>query len=151
MAKKRARPLALGVIRRERDGAMLVSRGHDEATGEEFFRPLGGAVEFQESSAEALRREFLEEIDATLDGVRLLGVLENIFTYHGKPKHEIVFVYEARFADRRLYERESFEVIEGGGPWRTAVWRPVDSFEAEGAAALYPQGLRELLRRSASR
>ena len=47
------------------------------------WRPLGGGVEFGERAAEAVGREFVEEIGQALVDVRLLCVLENLFVYDG--------------------------------------------------------------------
>jgi ADP-ribose pyrophosphatase YjhB (NUDIX family) len=66
------------LIRRPRDGALLVSE-HADPAGAPFHRPLGGHVEFGEYALDTVNREFQEEIGQNLTGVRLLGVLENIF------------------------------------------------------------------------
>lgn len=50
------------VIRRPRDGALLVSESADPS-GTLFHRPLGGHVEFGELAADTARREFAEEIE----------------------------------------------------------------------------------------
>jgi len=46
-----ARPVVkvLALLRRPSDGALLVERDVDPATGEPFERPLGGSVEFGET------------------------------------------------------------------------------------------------------
>ena len=48
---------AMAVIRRPRDGALLVSEHTDPAL-EPFHRPLGGHLEFGEYAAATVRREF---------------------------------------------------------------------------------------------
>ncbi|WP_460164643.1 NUDIX domain-containing protein [Pseudomonas sp. S2_F03] len=53
-------------------------------------------MEFGETSAQAIVREVQEELGLAITDVRLLGTLENIFTYAGRPGHEIVQVYDAR-------------------------------------------------------
>lgn len=108
----RLRPIALGVIRR-RD-AILVFKGHDPSTGETFYRPLGGGIEFGEPVVEALRREIREELHVELGDVRYLGTLENLFVYDGRQGHEIVLVYEAMFADKSDYDRD-LEGEDGDG------------------------------------
>ena len=86
-----------------------------------------------------------EEFEVEIEDVRQLGTLENIFDYHGRPGHEVVFVFEARFADDSYYEAERIVGTEGGGTRIEAVWidlsEPLDR-------PLYPDGLLELLRRS---
>lgn len=135
------RPLALAVFR---DGPrILVEDKWDRP--EPFYRPPGGGVEFGERAIEAVRREMREEFEAEIRDVRQLGTLENIFDYHGRPGHEVVFVFEARFADDSYYEAERIVGTEGGGTRIEAVWidvsEPLDR-------PLYPNGLLELLRRS---
>ena len=91
------------VIRRTRDGALLVSE-EANPSGELFHRPLGGHVEFGEYALDTVHREFREEIGQALTGVRLAGVLENIFQWGGATQHEIVFVFTGAFADEAAYE-----------------------------------------------
>ena len=106
------RVVAMCVFRR--GGRMLVTEGVDPGGGGRFARPLGGGVEVGERSEEAVVREVREEVGAEVRGVRLLGVLENVFTYAGKPRHEVVFVYEGEFVDEGLYERAEIELREAG-------------------------------------
>ena len=47
---------AMGLIRRPRDGAWLVSEGTDP-DGTLFHRPLGGHVEFGEHALDTVHRE----------------------------------------------------------------------------------------------
>lgn len=77
--------------------------------------PIGGGVDFGETSVAAAIREVEEEIGATAVGLILLGISENIFDYNGKPGHEIVFVYEGRFADETLYQQEIVHGVESNG------------------------------------
>lgn len=135
------RPLALAVVRR--DDNLLVFRGED--CGEEFFRPLGGGIEFGETAEEALRREFTEELGVALGVVRLLGVLENRFELAGVPGHEIVFVFTAEESD--WPEPIPPVVADSGEP---VTWEPLDRFRS-GAATLYPTGLLELISRTPAR
>ena len=95
--KRRIRPLALCVFRRE--DKIFVSRGYDSHTGETFYRPIGGKIEFSERGAETVAREVREEIDAEVADLFYLGTLENIFFYEGAPHHEIIMIYDGRFCD----------------------------------------------------
>jgi ADP-ribose pyrophosphatase YjhB (NUDIX family) len=125
-------------IRRPRDGALLVSE-EANPSGAPFHRPLGGHVEFGEHALDTAHREFLEEIGQALTGVRLAGVLENIFVWGGAAKHEIVFVFTAAFADEAAYEIGEQAIVDS--PDRTRViWR------LPGAASppLYPEGVGNL-------
>lgn len=139
----RIRVIVLGLIRS--GDQILVSQGYDEVKGQTFYRPLGGGVDHGESTREALLREFKEELGVDLVDVRLLTVLENVFTYNGRRGHEIVFVYEAAFADQTLYEQEELRAYEHGvkGDF-PAIWKPVADF-VEGGEILYSTGIVELL------
>ena len=76
---------AMVLIRRPRDGALLVSE-EANPSGEMFHRPLGGHVEFGEYALDTVHREFQEEIGQALTAVQLAGVLENIFAWSGSTK-----------------------------------------------------------------
>ena len=133
---------AMAVVRRPRDGALLVS---EPVSGSDppFQRPLGGHVEFGEYALDTVRREFGEEIGQELTDVRLLGVLENIFTLDGIDRHEIVFVFDAQFADAEWRARTEFAVNEAAciAP---ATWVPLASLGDHGIP-VYPRDLVQLL------
>ena len=142
--KKRVRALALCVFRR---GDMIfVARGHDPQKDSTFFRPIGGRIEFGELGRDAVVREVEEELGAALENVSYLGTLENIFTYDGARGHEIVLIYDGRFADPALNQddvlltgRDDGEVLYEGS------WKTLDFFRGAGAPPLYPAGLLDLL------
>ena len=136
------RLLALCVFR-EGD-RILVSHVVDRRGGALYYRPLGGGVEFGETAAAAVRREMREELGAEITDVALLGVLENLFVYEGEPRHEIVFVYDARLADAALYARDALPVTEEGDGWSDARWIALAEFAA-GRERLVPAGLLGLL------
>ena len=127
------RLLAIAVFRA--GDRILVARGRDPATGAAFYRPLGGGVEFGERAAAALAREIHEELGAEILEPQLLGVLENLFAYDGRPRHEVVFVYDARFRDPALYARDALAVVEPGAGWEPARWVPLAHFGAGVARA----------------
>ncbi len=139
------RPIAICVFRRQ--GQVLVGEGYDPVKGERYHRPVGGSLQFGETSREAVVRELDEELGVELSDLRLLGVLENIFTCEGKAAHEIVFVYEARFADESLYDRPLLRGYEEWAGAYAAVWRDPD----QELPVLHPEGLRDLLERTAER
>jgi ADP-ribose pyrophosphatase YjhB (NUDIX family) len=126
---------AMAVVRRPRDGALLVSESEDPL----FQRPLGGHVEFGEYAIDTVRREFGEEIGQELADVRLLGVLENIFGWRGGTEHEVVFIFTAALAAASAYEIEEQRILDN--PDRRVRWRPADAV----SPPLYPAGLTELI------
>ena len=129
---------AMAVVRRPRDGALLVSE-HVDSRDPPFQRPLGGHVEFGEYALDTVRREFREEIGQELTDVRLLGVLENIFGWRGGTEHEVVFIFTAAFADASAYEFQEQRILDN--PDRRVLWRPADAVRPP----LYPAGLTELI------
>jgi ADP-ribose pyrophosphatase YjhB (NUDIX family) len=133
------------LIRRPRDGALLVSEGADPS-GAPFHRPLGGHVEFGEYAADTARREFQEEIGQALTGVRLAGVLENIFQWDGATQHEIVFIFTAALADGAAYEIPEQTILDDADAARV-IWRPPGAADPP----LYPTGVAELAAREAAR
>jgi ADP-ribose pyrophosphatase YjhB (NUDIX family) len=126
---------AMAVIRRPRDGALLVSQSADSS----FQRPLGGHVEFGEYAMDTIHREFGEEIGQRLTGVRRLGVLENIFSWHGGTEHEVVFIFSAAFADPAAYDIE--EQVIADKTQDRVIWRAPGTV----SPPLYPAGLTELI------
>jgi ADP-ribose pyrophosphatase YjhB (NUDIX family) len=129
---------AMVVIQRPRDGAVLVSE-EASPSGELFHRPLGGHVEFGEYSLATVHREIREEIGQTLTGVRLAGVLENIFQWGGATQHEIVFVFTAAFADEAAYEIPEQTILDDSDMTRV-IWRMPET----ASPSLYPEGVADL-------
>jgi 8-oxo-dGTP pyrophosphatase MutT (NUDIX family) len=134
MAKIRV--LALGIIR---DGDRLfLGEGYDPVTEEPFYRVLGGGVDFGETSLDALKREFQEEIQAELKNIAYVSCLENIFTYKGKPKHEIIQLYRCDFVDPKFYQIDEMPFQEGDRKKR-ALWSDIQRLES-GELRIVPEG-----------
>jgi 8-oxo-dGTP pyrophosphatase MutT (NUDIX family) len=119
---------ALGLVK---DGTRtFLSYGYDSVKQQSFYRALGGSVEFGETSLEALRREFQEEVQTELTNIKYLGCLENLFTYGGQPGHELIQLYQCDFADAELYHKQSILVQEDNGDPFTALWVESDRFRS---------------------
>lgn len=127
---------AMGVIRRPRDGAVLVCE-YDGPESAPFHRLLGGHVEFGEHAEDALRREFLEEIGQEVDRLEFLGVVENLFRWRGADGHEVVFVYAAEFVDPLAYGIEEHDVLDDPDEESRVIWRD----PAADGPPLYPDGV----------
>ena len=143
MTSPRIRPIAICVFHRA--GRILVNETEedDPLKPRTFCRPLGGGIEFGETSAEAIVREIREELGAEVGKLNLIGTLENIFTCLGRPGHEIVQVYNGEFMDQGLYEMPCLSGREDDGVPFEAYWRGKSYFSA--TLPLYPEGLAELL------
>ena len=108
----------------------------------EFLRAPGGGISFGEPAAVAVRREFAEELDATIDDARLLAVTENIFDGPSGRGHEIVHVFTvastglaALPADERIAVRDSHTTVG---------WYDIAALRA-GSLPVYPAGILDLL------
>jgi GrpB-like predicted nucleotidyltransferase (UPF0157 family)/ADP-ribose pyrophosphatase YjhB (NUDIX family) len=141
-AKMAIKAKAVAVVRHE--GRVLVERGYDRVAGSRFYRAIGGHIDFGERAAEAVAREWREEYGLTVEGLALLGVVENLFTYEGRPGHEVVFAFDARVAERTVYERDEVVGVDPDGMRHEALWISLASL-ADGDVPLSPDGLLELL------
>ena len=133
------RPIALGLFAKE--DRILAKKDFDSRKQETFYRIPGGGIEFGETSEQALIREVGEEFAACIDKIKFLDVLENIFTYEGRPGHEIVFVYQAAFRDKQMYDKEELVVLDKPGR-EVLRWFPRQDLLA---ANFYPHGIKRIL------
>jgi 8-oxo-dGTP pyrophosphatase MutT (NUDIX family) len=123
----------------------LVSEAYDSTKREYFCRPIGGGIEFGEHSRDAVLREIREEVGAEVGRLELIGVLESIFTYEGALGHELVFVYDAEFADESFYERGEVHGYESEiDKSFVARWLSPEEI-SRGRARLVPESLGALL------
>jgi 8-oxo-dGTP pyrophosphatase MutT (NUDIX family) len=138
---QKIRVLALGLI--ERDHRIFLSQGYDPVKDQTFYRAMGGGVDFGETSLEALKREFIEEIQAKLTNIKYLGCLENIFTYDGQLGHELIQLYKCDFVDEKFYQLEQLTFSEGERQ-KTALW--MDIARCRGAELkIVPEGFLDYL------
>ena len=136
--------IVLGVVRRP-DDSLLLTASADPATGQSFYRPIGGHIEFRETATATLVREFGEELGVEVNVSSYLGTLENLFTYNGQPGHEVDLVFAASLVDRDLYDKPHFSRLDDPpGKQRHAVWVPIADL-LSGPIPLYPSGLLTLL------
>lgn len=118
--QNKIRPIAIALIKRGSE--ILVDKGFDEVKGEYFYRPLGGGIKFGETAVQTLNREFREELSCDLKVGKRLDVYENLFTFNGEEGHELIFIHEAEFMDRDLYERAEIPFIEEKRNGAAALW-----------------------------
>jgi ADP-ribose pyrophosphatase YjhB (NUDIX family)/catechol 2,3-dioxygenase-like lactoylglutathione lyase family enzyme len=126
------------------DERILAIDAFDPTKKQHYWVPVGGRVEFGETSREAIEREVREELSSEVEDLKLLGVLENMFTYNEAQGHEIVFVYDGELGERSLYKEPSVRVVEGDGQEFTAYW--IDPVNPAKGWPVYPNGLTSLLR-----
>lgn len=143
--------VALGVI--ARDGHILLEPMAKWLNTGLMWRPIGGYVEFGERAADAVVREFREELGRDVEVVRLLEVCENFATFDVASGplsiHEIAFWYELRFAAHDapddLEPLASFEQDAPAGDENSlAHWLSVAELRA-GEHPIFPPDLMEKL------
>lgn len=130
---KGIRPIVLGLA--IKNNKLLVSECYDKVKNQTFYRCLGGGIEFLETSTDALKREFLEEININIEIKKFLGIAENIFTFQGKDGHEIVFFYQIDIPDE-LYQDKYIQ--DEDGEMGEAIWVDINEFK-NGEKILYPK------------
>jgi ADP-ribose pyrophosphatase YjhB (NUDIX family) len=111
--ERRIRPTVQCLFRRGDE--LLVLESWDGVKQRGHRRAPGGGIEHGERAEDAVRREIREEIGAEITQLRLLQVVENIFTFQGGAGHEIIYVFEAEFVDRSLYGRDVIHCAEDDG------------------------------------
>ena len=121
---KEIRPVVLGLA--IRNNKLLVGEGFDNVKNETFYRCLGGGIDFLEKSYDALKREFFEEIGASIIVKDFLGISENIFTYKGKNAHELILFYSIDIPDKDY--KDEYHIIDGKADYM-AKWIDIDDFK----------------------
>lgn len=119
-----------------KDGKTLVAKGFDEKKNEVFYRGIGGSVNFRETSQDAMNREVKEELGCAIENLRLIDVAENIFTFNGEDRHQIIFLYTGNLTDEALYEQDKIHIVEPSYEF-DAEWIPIENI-LNGKALLYP-------------
>lgn len=118
----------------------------DENDAIKGWRPVGGTIEFGERAADALKREFGEELGVDIVDPTLLAVMENFYTQNDAVGHEIVFVFETALVDAIQYTQDTFS-FEDGRERNEVRWLTLSHFLHE-EAVLFPIGLLDRLVKS---
>ncbi len=119
---------------------LFVMKMFDTVDKEDFYRPIGGRVEFGELTAQTVQREALEELNTEVEITGEPQISENIFVCDGEKGHEIMYLYPCRFKDPRFYERKVFPLTEANGGVYDALWIPIRDC-VNGTLCLVPDSL----------
>jgi 8-oxo-dGTP pyrophosphatase MutT (NUDIX family) len=141
MIKNIIRPIAICLFYNK--GKILATVGYDKKTKQKYYRPIGGGIEFGETSQEALVREIIEELNEEVKNLKKLGIIENIFTYCGQAGHEIVFVYDGQFKNKDIYSKKKI-IFSDNGEKDEAIWLDLKKIPNK-KIPLYPDGLLSLI------
>lgn len=126
----------------EDDHSLFVVRNHDVVKGDDYYRPIGGSVNFGERTADALVREVGEELGTRISITGNPMIVENIFVCDGVPGHEIDYIYPARFEDPGFYTRKIYPLREDTGTTFEAMWVEIEAC-LQGLIRLVPEELLE--------
>ena len=139
--QNRIRPISISIIRN--DDKILVYQREDDVTKEKFYRLIGGCIEFGESSKDALKREFQEELSLDLLDIQFIKSFESIFEFNNSKMHEIVYLFDSKFEDKTVYTKEVIAGLEGERDFK-AIWLPISTFK-EKKETIYPEEIIDYL------
>ena len=139
--KNKIRPISISIIRNS--DKILVYEREDDITKKKFYRLVGGCIEFGESSKDALKREFQEELSLDLSNIKLLATFESIFEFNNIIMHEIVYLFDSHFYDTSFYSKEIIDGLEGERAFK-AMWIPISNFK-EKKELIYPEEIIDYL------
>lgn len=134
MGNPKIKVKAMGIF--AASGRMLVMDCYDHVKDKKFYRLLGGHVEFGEESRYTLQREMQEELATEVEVTDLLDVVQNRFTFEGRPHHEVIFIHRARFVDDSYNSREDLRNIEPDKD-EPFLWIPIEE-ALSGPIPLFP-------------
>lgn len=128
-----------------RAGRLLAAEVYDDAGRIKGVRPLGGGVEFGETSRTAVIREFKEElgIDIVVGGDPVF--FENIYIHEGSLGHEVVALFDVTFLVGTFEGQDSIVFHEDSGEACIARWFDLDTLNLKDGPELYPAGLKAYL------
>lgn len=135
---------ALGLPRR--GNCLLAAEIRADDGSLKGVRPLGGSVAFGERAADALIREFEEEVGITVTVLGGPHVMENIFTHEGQVGHEVLFLFPVALPPDWRAGQDRVEFREDCGTACVARWCDLDGLDGAGGPELFPTGLKAWLR-----
>lgn len=121
--------VATGNSLRSRDKDTIVEPGN-------FYRAIGGSLQFGETSEEGVRREVQEELGSEIGDLELVDVIESIFEYEGQQNHEICFLYMGRLLNESVSNVDILHVVEDTYEF-DAEWIKIEEI-LDGNTPLYP-------------
>jgi len=129
---------AAGIIaRREADDRLLFLVQCDKA--ESFYRFAGGGIEFGETAADAIVREFQEEYDLAVEVGKLCCICENFYPADGHLYHQLGLFHVCQLLEelainRTLWHKEHDNI--------KLVWRELGVLRDR---TLHPKGIAQHL------
>ncbi|MBA3662571.1 MAG: NUDIX domain-containing protein [Gammaproteobacteria bacterium] len=132
------RPKVIGIAKQE--DRLLVCEVLNDQGELKGWCPLGGGIEFGETSENALKREISEELGC---GIFITGdpfICENIYEHHGFTGHDIVLAFPINFDDPEIYAKKRVQICESCGSLHWVEWIEMERFRS-GEEKLFPPAL----------
>ncbi len=94
----------------------------------DFWNLPGGRIKIGESTFEAIKRELKEELDLTIENLKLICVWEDFFSWQDKNVQELLFVYYAEIdSSYAITKKQGFSTIDSQD--EINYWIDIDKIE----------------------
>lgn len=123
---------------------VLLTEGYDSVRKFYFYIPVGGGIEFGETSHDAAKRELFEELQVRGENLEFIGFHENIFSFQADQHHEIVFHFLCRIFDQTRSTLPE-QVTETSGEMVNYSWYSKHGLEKIRSNIVPPQIYNELV------
>jgi len=117
-----------------RNSKVLLQHDGDE------YALIGGHVQMGETGAEAVEREFEEELGVRIRCGELLWTEECFWEWKGKRNHTLSFYYPADFCDDGSFEDDGCFHPQKDNPRVEVGWVPIEEL---GSLTVYPEFLKQ--------
>lgn len=109
----------------------------------DHYALIGGRVEIGEDSEKTVIREITEEIGKQVEITGYVGTVENFFEMKGSKYHEILFIHEAEFVDKK--DKMIIETLKNveGKEYLQYEWLDIDKIDEY---PLKPNILKEMIK-----
>lgn len=125
------------------DGRTVVSKNGRASVAADFYRVVGGTVNFFETTEKGIQREIKEEFGTEIENLQLLEVAENLYPFDNIKRHAIEFLYKGELKNKELLKTGTIHVVDDGYEV-DAVWVPIEEL-LHGPIPLYPKEYKKYL------
>lgn len=124
----RIQPVACCIFKHQ--GSLLVLESFDAESQRVVYDLPGGKLVFGEYSWETVRKQIKRTLGHELKDLTFLGPAEHVHMQGDVAAHEIVFMFEGSFVNRKAYRPE---FLLEDSVYAKAVWVPLTAFKRKKA------------------